>query len=126
MPFVGVQFDPGEVLFGLRADLGSISDAFPISIIPDVTFGLLGEDTASLMVGLNGRFGWNLGYGRNFHPLVEAGVAVSSQKFITANLSYGAEFDVTLGSTMRRIFVQHRGVNAFQENQLLVGVRLAR
>jgi len=126
MPFVGVQVNPGEVLMGLRADLGPISDALPISLIPDVTFGLLGEDTASLMVGLNGRFGWNLGYGRNFHPFVEAGVAVSSRKFVTANLSYGAEFDVTLGSTVRRIFIQHRGVNAFQENQLLVGMRLAR
>jgi hypothetical protein len=78
------------------------------------------------MVGLNGQFGWNLGFGRNFFPYIEMGAAVSSRKFLTANLAYGAEFDVTLGSSVRRIFVQHRGVNAFRENQFLFGVRLAR
>jgi hypothetical protein len=38
LPYVGAQLSPGELLAGLRADLGPISDAIPITIIPDVTF----------------------------------------------------------------------------------------
>jgi len=125
MPYTGVQLSPGEVLLGVRADLGVINEAIPIDIIPDATFGFLGG-SPTLMVGLNTRFGWNLGLGRNFVPYVEAGAALSSRKFVTVNLGYGAEFDLTAGPSPRRVFVQHRGVGAFDEHQFLVGVRLPR
>jgi hypothetical protein len=125
VPYTGVQVSPGELLVGLRADLGEISPAVPIDIIPDVVFGLF-DGSPTLMAGVNGRFGWNFGMGRNFFPYVEAGAALSSRKFITANLGYGAEFDVGSGASTRRIFIQHRGVNAFREHQFLAGMRFAR
>jgi len=124
-PYSGVQLSPGELLVGMRADLGVINEAIPIDIIPDASFGFLGG-SPTLMAGLNARFGWNLGMGRNIFPYVEAGAALSSRRFITVNLGYGAEFDITAGSTPRRIFVQHRGVNAFRDHQFIVGVRLPR
>jgi hypothetical protein len=125
MPYIGFQPSPGELLVGLRGDLGVISEAIPVDIIPDVTFGLF-DGSPSLMGGINARFGWNVGMGRNVVPYIEAGAALSSRKFITANLGYGAEFDIGSDSSIRRIFVQHRGVNAFREHQFIAGIRLAR
>jgi len=125
MPYTGVQFSPGQILVGLRADLGVISEAIPVDIIPDVTFGYLGG-SPTLMAGVNTRFGWNLGMDRNVFPYVEAGAALSNRKFITVNLGYGAEFDIGSGSSVRRVFIQHRGVNAFREHQFIAGIRLPR
>lgn len=125
MPYTGVQVSPGQMLLGLRGDLGKISEAIPVDIIPDVMFGVFGG-SPTLMAGFNARFGWNLGTDQNVFPYVEAGAALSSRKFITVNLGFGAEFDIGSGDSTRRIFVQHRGVNAFQEHQFLAGIRLAR
>lgn len=125
MPYAGVQPSPGEVLLGVRADLGTISESLPIDIIPDVVFGLF-DGSPSLMAGVNARFGWDVGTDRNVFPYIEAGVALSSRKFVTVNMGYGAEFDVGSGASTRRIFLQHRGVNAFREHQFLVGLRLDR
>ncbi|MEX1257774.1 MAG: hypothetical protein WEG36_09155 [Gemmatimonadota bacterium] len=125
VPYTGFQFSPGQLLIGLRADLGMISESLPIEIIPDVSFGF-GSGSTTLMAGLNGRFGWDLGTERNVFPFVEAGVALSSRKFLTVNVGYGAEFDLTIAGAPRRIFVMHRGVNAFRENQILVGMRIPR
>jgi len=125
MPYTGVQLSPGQLLLGMRADLGVISEAIPVDIIPDVTFGLFGG-SPTLMAGINTRFGWNFGMDRNVFPYIEGGVALSNRKFITVNLGYGAEFDIGSGSSIRRVFVQHRGVNAFREHQFIAGIRLAR
>jgi len=125
MPYSGVQLSPGQLLLGMRADLGVISEAIPIDIVPDVTFGLFGG-SPTLMAGINARFGWNFGMGRNILPYIEAVAALSNRKFVTVNLGYGAEFDIGSGSSTRRIFVQHRGVNAFREHQFIAGIRLAR
>jgi hypothetical protein len=125
MPYAGFQLSPGEFLVGLRADLGVLNETIPVDIIPDVTFGIFG-DSPTLMGGLNARFGWNFGLGRNVFPYVEAGAALSSRKFMTVNLGYGAEFDIGSGPSPRRIFLQHRGVNAFREHQFIGGIRLPR
>ncbi|TVR59439.1 MAG: hypothetical protein EA422_14990 [Gemmatimonadales bacterium] len=125
MPYTGAQVSPGELLLGVRGDLGIVSESIPVDIIPDVTFGLFGG-SPTLMAGVNGRFGWNVGSERMVFPYVEAGAALSSRKFITVNLGYGAEFDVGSGDSTRRLFVQHRGVNAFREHQFLIGIRLPR
>jgi len=125
MPYTGVQVSPGQLLLGLQADLGILNEAFPVHIIPDVTFGLF-NGSPSLMTGINGRFGWHIGTDRNIVPFIEAGAAISSEKFLTMNLSYGAELDVEMGGSTRTLFVQHRGLNAFRDHQFLVGIRLPR
>ncbi|TVP75718.1 MAG: hypothetical protein EA352_07430, partial [Gemmatimonadales bacterium] len=125
MPYTGFQVSPGKFLLGVRGDLGVISDAIPVDIIPDVVFGL-SDGSPTLMGGINARFGWSLGTDWNVFPYIEAGAALSSNKFLTANLGYGAEFDIGSGDSVRRLFVQHRGVNAFREHQFIGGIRLAR
>ncbi len=126
LPYGGIQVSsPEQLLFGVRGDLGVISGAVPLDVIPDIVFGL-GGGSPTLMVGLNTRFGWNVGFGRNLFPYLEAGVAVASRKFLTVNIGYGAEFDLGSGPSPIRAFVHHRGVAAFDEHQFIAGVRLAR
>ena len=76
------------------------------------------------MVGLNARFGWDVSFARNLSPYLEAGLAVSYRKVLTVNLGYGAEFDLSGGPSPTRVFIQHRGVGAFDEHQIIAGVRL--
>lgn len=124
LPYTGLQVSsPEQPLLGVRGDLGVISESVPLNIIPDVVFGL-GRSSPTLMVGLNARFGWDVSFARNLFPYLEAGLAVSYRKVLTVNLGYGAEFDLSGGPSPTRVFIQHRGVGAFDEHQIIAGVRL--
>ena len=126
-PFTGFQVDsPTQLLLGARADLGLLSEVVPLRLLPEVAFGL-GEDNPSLRVAMNTAFEWNFGGTYNVTPYGLAGVAISNRRFLTADLGYGVKFDVRGDSASPlRVFVEHRGVSWFRDNQFLVGLSLRR
>ena len=126
-PFTGFQVDsPTQLLLGARADLGLLSEMVPLRLLPEVAFGV-GEDDPSLRVAMNTAFEWNFGGTYNVTPYGLAGVAISNRRFLTADLGYGVKFDVRGESASPlRVFVEHRGVSWFRDNQFLVGLSLSR
>jgi hypothetical protein len=127
LPFTGFQVDsPTQLLAGARADLGVLSEAVPLRLLPEVAFGF-GEDDPTLRVAMNTAFEWNFGGRYNVTPYGLAGVAISNRRFLTADLGYGVKFDARVNSASPlRVFVEHRGVSWFRDNQFLVGLSLPR
>jgi len=126
-PFTGFQVDsPTQLLLGARADLGLLSEVVPLRLLPEVSFGV-GEGDPSLRVAMNTAFEWNFGGSHNVTPYGLAGVGISNRRFLTADLGYGVKFDVRGESASPlRVFVEHRGVSWFRDNQFLVGLSLSR
>jgi len=127
VPFSGMQVSsPTQVLLGARADIGLISELVPLSLLPEVSFGV-GEGDPTLRVALNTRFGWNLGGSNNITPYGQFGLGISNRRFLSADLAYGAVFDVPRETAAPwRVFVEHRGISWYRDHQLLVGLQLAR
>lgn len=127
MPYAGFEAIDGEsnnLLLGLQADLGRLSDRFPVNIIPDASFGLGGSTT--LMVSVNGRYGFDLGTEYEIRPFVEGGLGISDRRVLNLNLAWGSEFTLPVGEDSMRFFIQHRGVQLFKDDQVMVGIRLNR
>jgi hypothetical protein len=129
IPFTGVQVSsPTQFLLGVRGDLGRIRGPIPLTLLPEISLGL-GEGETTVRVAALGRIGWNMGLGHNLTPYVQAGVSVTNRRFLSIiDPAWGVTFDAFASSARGpfNLFLEHRGVAFFRENQLLVGVSLLR
>jgi hypothetical protein len=126
-PYTGIQVHEDiQFLLGLRGEMVS-ARVGPVQVIPEAAFGF-GEGGTSLLFGVNGRYGWDLGGDRNYTPYGQLGVALTNQRLLSFNAAYGVQFDVELGDTGRltRLFVEHQGLQLFRDHRFLVGVSLPR
>ena len=128
IPFAGVQVSsPAQFVVGIRGDLGRIRGPIPLTLLPEISFGV-GEGEATLRATVLSRLGWNLGLGHNVTPYGQAGLSVTNRRFLSVDPAYGVTFDAFASSARGpfNLFLEHRGVAFFKENQLLMGVSLPR
>jgi hypothetical protein len=128
IPFAGVQVSsPAQFVVGIRGDLGRIRGPIPLTLLPEISFGV-GEGETTLRASVLSRLGWNLGLGHNVTLYGQAGVSVTNRRFLSVDPAYGVTFDAFASSARGpfNLFLEHRGVAFFKENQLLMGVSLPR
>ena len=128
IPFAGLQVSsPAQFVVGIRGDLGRIRGPIPLSLLPEISLGV-GEGETTLRATVLGRLGWNLGLGRNVTPYGQAGLSVTNRRFLSVDPAYGVTFDAFASSPRGpfNLFVEHRGVAFFKENQFLMGLTLPR
>ena len=126
-PYTGIQLHKDvQFLVGLKWELES-ARLGPVQVVPEVAFGF-GEGGTSLLIGVNGRLGWDLGGDRNYTPYGQLGVALTNQRLLSVNAAYGVHFDVGqhTDGQRTRIFVEHQGLQLYRDHRLLVGVSLPR
>jgi hypothetical protein len=127
-PYSGLQLSsPTQLLAGMRVGLGDVSSAIPVELVPEIAFGV-GEGDPSLLLALNGRFGWQVGGSRSLEPYLIGGVGLTNRRFLSVNLGYGAALNVNPpgGIEPLRLFIEHQGIGFYDEHRLLVGVSLPR
>jgi hypothetical protein len=128
IPFAGLQVSsPTQFVVGIRGDLGRIRGPIPLSLLPEISLGV-GEGETTLRATVLSRLGWNLGLGRNVTPYGQVGLSVTNRRFLSVDPAYGVTFDAFASSSRGpfNLFVEHRGVAFFKENQFLMGVTLPR
>ncbi len=128
IPFAGVQVSsPTQFLLGIRGDLGRIRGPIPLTLLPEISLGL-GEGKTTVRATVLGRLGWNLNMGHNVTPYAQAGVSVTNRRFLSLDPAWGVTFDAFASSRRGpfNLFLEHRGVAFFKENQLLMGVSFSR
>jgi hypothetical protein len=126
-PYTGLQLRKDvQFLLGLKGHLRS-ARLGAVQVVPEVAFGF-GEGGTSLLLGVNGRLGWDLGGDRNYIPYGQVGVALTNQRLLSVNAAYGVQFDVGLHADGRRtrIFLEHQGLQLYRDHRLLIGVSLPR
>ncbi len=128
VPLVGVQVSsPTQFVLGMRLDLGPISGPIPLTFLPELSLGI-GDGKTTVRAAVNGRMGWNLDMGRNLTPYGQIGASITNQRFLSLDLAYGVTFDALQSSSRGpfNLFLEHRGVAFFDDNQILVGVSIPR
>ncbi len=126
-PYTGFQaHEDVQFLLGMRGEVAS-ARLGPLQVVPEVAFGF-GEGGTSLLLGMNGRYAWDLGGSRNYAPYGQLGVALTSQRLLSVNAAYGLQFDVDFRGDGRRtrMFVEHQGLQLYRDHRFLVGVSLPR
>lgn len=126
-PYTGIQvYEDVQFLLGLRGEMVSARMG-PLQVVPEAAFGF-GEGGTSLLLGLNGRYAWDLGGDRNYTPYGQLGIALTNQRLLSVNAGYGLQFDVEFrgDGRMTRMFVEHQGLQLFRDHRFLVGVSLPR
>jgi len=126
-PYLGLQLhDQTQFLLGVRASMGTL-ESLPVEVIPELAFGF-GEGDTSLLLGLNGRYSFDLGRERRYAPYLQIGAALTNQRLVSLNPVYGLKFDVASdrsGSPIR-IFIEHQGLQMYRDHRLLAGIVLDR
>jgi len=127
-PYLGLQaHEDVQFVLGVRAGMGFIRPDLPLEVIPELAFGF-GEGDMSLLLGLNGRYTFDLGGERRYEPYLQVGAALTNQRLLSINPAYGLKFDVASDDQGNpiRIFVEHQGIQLYDEHRILVGIVLNR
>ena len=127
-PYSGLQFRRDvQVLLGVRASMGFLRPNVPVEVIPELAFGF-GEGDMSLLLGLNGRYTFGLGGERRYEPYLQLGAALTNQRLLSINPAYGLKFDVASDDRGNpiRIFVEHQGLQLYDDHRILAGIVLNR
>ncbi|TVP55070.1 MAG: hypothetical protein EA351_11900 [Gemmatimonadales bacterium] len=128
-PYSGFQVSaPTQMLFALRTNLGEVSDLVPVELVPEIAFGV-GERDPSLLLGMNARFGYEVGGTRVFEPYLLGGIAITNRRFISLNAGYGVRFNLReegAAGYSPRLFAEHQGVGFYDDHRFLFGVLLPR
>jgi len=126
-PYLGVQLhDQTQFLLGVRASMGTLTSV-PVEVIPELAFGF-GEGDTSLLLGLNGRYSFDLGRERRYAPYLQLGAALTNQRLLSINPAYGLKFDVASDNSGNpiRIFIEHQGIQMYRDHRILAGIVLNR
>jgi hypothetical protein len=127
-PYLGVQLhEDTQFLIGVRAGMGFLRSDLPLEIIPELAFGF-GEGDTSLLLGLNGRYTFELGGERRYEPYLQLGAALTNQRLLSINPAYGLKFDVASDDRGNpiRIFIEHQGIQLYGDHRILAGIVLDR
>lgn len=127
--FLGATVDdPGQFLLGGRLDLGPLSQGGRVHFVPELSLGFGGGATSYMMAGNFIRHFGRTDEPGTWAPFVGVGVGIMgfseevgdrSKREGVLNLSYGAT--VNMGDTTA--FVEHQGVDLFDMNRILLGLR---
>lgn len=133
-PYLGGNVDdPTQFIAGVRLDMGPFDAARPrLRLVPDASIGI-GHGTAAVMIAAHAQydvFPLNLG-GRVVEPYVYAGPGAlffgdppRGRAKAEAVLNAGYGVSTALPGDRGRFFVEHQGVDLFDLNRVLVGLRL--
>lgn len=127
-PYLGVQLhDDTQLLIGVRVGMGYIRPDLPLEVIPELAFGF-GEGDTSLLLGLNGRYTFDLGGERRYEPYLQLGAALTNKRLLSINPAYGLKFDVASDNQGNpiRIFIEHQGLQLYDDHRILAGIVLNR
>lgn len=127
-PYLGVQVhEDAQFLIGVRAGMGFIRPDLPLEVIPELAFGF-GEGDTSLLLGLNGRYTFNVGGERRYEPYLQLGAALTNRRLLSINPAYGLKFDVASDDEGNpiRIFIEHQGLQLYDDHRILAGIVLDR
>jgi hypothetical protein len=135
-PWVGGNLDrPRQVVAGIRVDLGPLSASRPaLRLVPEAAIGF-GEATNSVMI--SGHFQYDLKAlslrGTAVQPYAYAGPGFlflgdpprgRARTEAVLNLGYGIVVPVPNRGPRPRLFLEHQGVDLFDLNRLVIGLRL--
>ncbi|CAN5787386.1 hypothetical protein BH23GEM9_BH23GEM9_36370 [soil metagenome] len=125
--YTGINLsDPTQLVFGGRADVGPVTPGSPFRVVPEVAFGA-GESRRTVLAAANLLYSFGrLGSGPNVKPYAMLGAGIFSESVLTLNFAYGATFDLDMFGAERNLFIEHQGLNLFDRNRLLFGLRLMR
>ena len=127
-PYSGLQLRQDvQLLLGVRASMGFLRPNVPLEVIPELAFGF-GEGDMSLLLGLNGRYSFELGGERRYAPYLQLGAALTNQRLLSINPAYGVKFDVASDDQGNpiRIFIEHQGLQLYDDHRILAGIMLNR
>jgi hypothetical protein len=115
-----------QLVLGGRFDLGPVTTGSAFDLVPEVAFGL-GDGNTTVLVSGNLQYPiTTIGTRYAITPFVEAGGGVFSETVLALNAGYGASFRFSPGNANLNAFVEHQGVNMFDRNRFLFGLRLER
>jgi hypothetical protein len=135
-PFVGGNLDhPRQFVMGIRTDLGPLSASRPaLRLVPEAAIGF-GEATNSVMIA--GHFQYDLNTVRlSGTSIIPYGYAGPGFLFLgdpprgrakteaVLNFGYGIVVPVPNRGPSPRVFIEHQGVDLFDLNRLIIGLRL--
>jgi len=126
----------GQLALGAQLDLGPVFGIAALRLVPDFAIGLGNDASVSLALGAQYDFGaLRLKMPGSYRPYLRAGLgflAASGDRDseFGVNAAYGVTYDRaanTPGSDADRrrpqLFVEHQGINFFNTNRFLVGMR---
>jgi hypothetical protein len=135
-PYVGGNLDrPRQFVLGIRTDLGPLSAARPaLRLVPEAAIGF-GEATNSVMIA--GHFQYDVNTidlsGTSIIPYGYAGPGFlfmgdpprgRARTEAVLNFGYGIVVPVPNRGPRPRLFIEHQGVDLFDLNRLIIGLRL--
>ncbi len=118
---------PTSAIFGGRVQSGRVRSLGNVAIVPEFALGFADEGTSLLLAGnLEYEFsGRRLGDTFEVFPTVRAGLGFLSVPDLgtegVLNLAYG--FSSRIGESALRWFVEHQGIDLFDRNRIIGGVR---
>jgi hypothetical protein len=129
-PYTGFSLnEPTQWVIGGRFDLGPAHGVESLRVLPELGIGA-GDDATSVLLGGNLHYEFpSLGSEKRWVPYAYGGLGVL---VVNGDRDDESEFGVNLGygieARWRKLtgFAEHSGVNAFDWNRLLVGIRLNR
>ena len=135
-PYAGGNLDhPGQFVMGIRTDLGPLTASRPaLRLVPEAAIGF-GEATNSVMIA--GHFQYDLDTvnlrGTSIIPYGYAGPGFlflgdpprgRAKTEAVLNFGYGIVVPVPNRGPSPRVFIEHQGVDLFDLNRLIIGLRL--
>jgi hypothetical protein len=135
-PYAGGNLDrPRQFVVGIRTDLGPLSASRPaLRLVPEAAIGF-GEATNSVMIA--GHFQYDLDTvtlrGTSIIPYGYAGPGFlflgdpprgRAKTEAVLNFGYGIVVPVPNRGPRPRVFIEHQGVDLFDLNRLIIGLRL--
>ena len=135
-PYVGGNVDrPRQFLLGIRVDLGPLNPARPaFRLVPEASIGF-GEATNSVLIA--GHFQYDVDAlnlrGTSIIPYAYAGPGFlflgdpprgRAKTEAVLDIGYGIVVPVPNRGPRPRLFIEHQGVDLFDLNRLIIGLRL--
>jgi hypothetical protein len=135
-PYAGGNLDrPRQFVLGIRTDLGPLSPSRPaLRLVPEAAIGF-GEATNSVMIA--GHFQYDLDTvslrGTSIIPYGYAGPGFlflgdpprgRAKTEAVLNFGYGIVVPVPNRGPRPRVFIEHQGIDLFDLNRLIIGLRL--
>jgi len=129
-PYVGGF---GQLVVGAQLDAGPVFGLSRLRFVPDFAIGFGSDPSFSLAGGVQYNFGTlQFDNARAFRPHVRAGLgflAASGDRRseFGLNFAYGVTYVGRASDDSRRpqLFVEHQGINAFNTNRFLLGMRFS-
>lgn len=132
-PYLGASVDdPTQLVLGVRVDVGPFDARNPrLRLVPDASIGI-GHGTAAVLIAAHAQYDFGAAsvLGRGVEPYVYAGPGIlffgdppTGRSRAEAVLDVGYGLSAELPGRRGRFFLEHQGVDLFDLNRVLLGLR---